>query len=55
VEEEDGQEDEQEDEQSGSNSEPFHIASFQFDIMEVDQGEEEEIVISYTRSERIRR
>jgi hypothetical protein len=49
------EEDEQQDEQNKSDSELSQIASSQFDTIEVDQGEEKEIIISYTRSGRIRR
>lgn len=49
------EEDEQEDEQNKSTSELSQLASSQFDTIEVDQGEEEEIMISYTCSGIIRR
>jgi hypothetical protein len=49
------EEDEQQDEQNKSDSELSQIASSQFDTIEVDQGEEKEIIISYTCSGRIRR
>jgi hypothetical protein len=51
LEEEDGQEDKR----TRSNSELSQRASSQFDTIEVDQVEEEEIIMSYTHSGRIRR
>lgn len=49
------EEDKLEEELDEGSSELSVIANSQFDIMEVDQEEEEDVVISYTRSGRIRR